>query len=192
MDQNFSSLRNHFLIAMPSLNEGIFAHSVTYLCEHSEEGAMGIVINRPAGIALGEILEQLKIDGESGETLAHTEDPVMVGGPVQTDRGFVLHRNDDRHWEATLPISDEISLTTSIDILDAMAHDRGPNSALVALGYAGWEAGQLEQEIAANSWLTIPADSDIIFATPIERRLDAAAAKLGIDLALLAPGAGHA
>lgn len=188
MNQNFSSLRNHFLIAMPSLSEGIFAQSVTYLCEHSEEGAMGIVINRPAGIALGEILEQLEIDGE----LSHTDDPVMVGGPVQTDRGFVLHRNDDHRWGSTLPISDEISLTTSVDILDAMAHNRGPHSALVALGYAGWEAGQLEQEIAANSWLTIPADSDIIFATPIEQRLDAAAAKLGIDLGLLAPGAGHA
>jgi putative transcriptional regulator len=188
MEQHFSSLRNHFLIAMPSLSEGIFAHSVTYLCEHSEQGAMGIVINRPAGIALGEILEQLDIDGE----LSHLDDPVMVGGPVQTDRGFVLHRHDDRRWDATLSISDEISLTTSVDILDALAHDRGPHASLVALGYAGWDAGQLEEEIAANSWLTIPADSNIIFDTPIAERLDAAAAKLGIDLALIAPGAGHA
>lgn len=188
METNFDSLKNHFLIAMPSLSEGLFAHSVTYLCEHSVQGAMGIVINRPAGIALGEILEQLKLDGD----LAHTEDPVMVGGPVQTDRGFVLHPADDQRWEATLPISDEISLTTSADILDALAHNRGPQLSLVALGYAGWGAGQLEEEIAANSWLTIPADSEIIFNTPIEKRLNAAAAKLGIDLALIAPGAGHA
>ena len=184
----FESLKDHFLIAMPSLTEGIFAHSVTYLCEHNPDGAMGIIINRPMGIALGEILEQLNIEGAR----RHGEDPVMAGGPVQTDRGFVLHRADARQWESTLPITAEISLTTSRDILDAFARDDGPEYALVALGYAGWGAGQLEEELAANAWLTIPADSAIIFGLPAEKRFDAAVAKLGIDLARLAPGAGHA
>jgi putative transcriptional regulator len=170
------------------LTQGIFAHSVTYLCEHTEQGAMGLIINRPIGIALGEILEHLDIDGVRN----HGKDPVMAGGPVQTDRGFVLHRTSERQWESTLSITDEISLTTSRDILDALAHNDGPNFALVALGYAGWGAGQLEQELAANSWLTIPADSAIIFNTPTEERFNAAVAKLGIDIAQLAPGAGHA
>lgn len=184
----FESLKDHFLIAMPSLTEGIFAHSVTYLCEHNEHGAMGIIINRPIGIALSEILEQLDI----GEVRNHGTDPVMAGGPVQTDRGFVLHRTNEKKWESTLSITDEISLTTSRDILDALAHNEGPDRALVALGYAGWGAGQLEQELAANAWLTISADSAILFNTPSEKRFDAAIAKLGIDIAQLAPGAGHA
>jgi putative transcriptional regulator len=188
MKAAFNSLKDHFLIAMPSLSEGIFAHSVTYLCEHSEEGAMGIVINRPLGLALHEILEHLDIEGPC----AHLEDPVMAGGPVDIERGFVLHRNSERHWESTLSISDEICLTTSCDILAALAHKTGPQDTLVALGYAGWGAGQLEDELAANAWLTSPADSNIIFNTPIEARLRAAAAQLGIDLVLMAPGAGHA
>jgi putative transcriptional regulator len=188
MKPAFNSLKDHFLIAMPSLTEGIFAHSLTYLCEHNEQGAMGIVINRPMGLALREILDQLDIEGQR----AHREDPVMAGGPVQIDRGFVLHRNSERQWESTLSISDEISLTTSRDILDALAHSEGPADTLVALGYAGWGAGQLEDELAANAWLTSPADSHIIFNTPIDERLQAAAAQLGIDLVLMAPGAGHA
>lgn len=188
MKATFASLKDHFLVAMPSLTEGIFAHSVTYLCEHNEHGAMGIIINRPIGIALGEILEHLDIEGIRN----HGKDPVMAGGPVQTERGFVLHRTSERQWESTIPITDEISLTTSRDILDALAHNEGPDCALVALGYAGWGAGQLEQELTANAWLTIPADSAIIFNTPAEKRFDAAVAKLGIDVAQLAPGAGHA
>ncbi len=188
MKNTFESLKDHFLIAMPSLNEGIFAHSITYLCEHTEQGAMGIIVNRPIGIALGEILEQLSIDGVRN----HGEDPVMAGGPVQIDRGFVLHRTSERQWESTLPISDSISLTTSRDILDALAHDEGPANALVALGYAGWSAGQLEQELVDNAWLTIPGDSAILFNTPADKRFNAAIAKLGIDIAQLAPGAGHA
>lgn len=188
MKPAFNSLKDHFLIAMPSLTEGIFAHSLTYICEHSEEGAMGIVVNRPMGLALREILDHLSIEDQR----SHLEDPVMAGGPVQIDRGFVLHRSGERRWESTLAISDEICLTTSCDILEAMAHSEGPDDSLVALGYAGWGAGQLEDELAANAWLTAKADSHIIFNTPIDERLDAAAAQLGIDLALLAPGAGHA
>lgn len=188
MKHSFESLRDHFLIAMPTLSEGIFAHSLTYICEHSETGAMGIVVNRPLKLRLLEILEHLEIDG----IRVHREDPVMAGGPVQTDRGFVLHRASERHWESTLRISDEIALTTSRDILAAIAHNEGPDDNLVALGYAGWSAGQLEEEIAANAWLTLPADTAIIFNTPIAQRVDAAAAQLGIDMALMAPGAGHA
>jgi putative transcriptional regulator len=188
MKHAFESLRDHFLIAMPSLTQGIFAHSVTYVCEHSDSGAMGIVINQPLDLCLHDILQHLQIDGAR----AHQSDPIMAGGPVQTDRGFVLHRAGEREWESTLRISDEVALTTSRDILAAIAHDEGPAGALLALGYAGWSAGQLEGELAANAWLTLPADSAIIFNTPIARRLDAAAARLGIDLARLAPGAGHA
>ncbi|EEF25223.1 conserved hypothetical protein [Ricinus communis] len=177
----FQSFRNHFLIAMPALSEGFFGHSVTYVCEHSEQGAMGIVINLPMGLPLREVLDHLEIE----DARAHLDDPVMAGGPVQTDRGFVLHRTSEQHWDATLVITDEISLTTSRDILAAMAHSRGPRDSLVALGYAGWGAGQLEQEIADNAWLTLPADSTIIFDVPVEQRLSAAAAKLGINMALI-------
>ena len=188
MNTPFLSFKNHFLIAMPSLTEGMFAHTITYICEHSDQGAMGIVINQPMGMPLRDILDHLNI----GDACAHLDDPVMAGGPVQTDRGFVLHRTGAQRWDSTLVITDEISLTTSRDILDSMAHAEGPGDSLVALGYAGWGAGQLEDEIAANTWLTLPADSDIIFSVPVERRLDAAAAKLGVNMSLLAPGAGHA
>jgi putative transcriptional regulator len=184
----FESLRNHFLIAMPGLSEGIFAHSVTYLCDHSEEGAMGIVINQPLDLRLADILRHLQIEDHGGCGDA----PVMAGGPVQTDRGFILHTPTERAWDSTLPLTAELALTSSRDILAALACDQGPADTLVALGYAGWGAGQLESELAANAWLTLPADTEIIFRTPIEKRLDAAAAKLGIDLRLLAPGAGHA
>ncbi|MET0380216.1 MAG: YqgE/AlgH family protein [Spongiibacteraceae bacterium] len=188
MNETFQSFRNHFLIAMPTLNEGMFAHSVAYICEHSDQGAMGIVINQPMGLPLREVLDHLNIENAH----SHLDDPVMAGGPVQTDRGFVLHRTSEQHWESTIVITEEVSLTTSRDILDAMARADGPKESLVALGYAGWSAGQLEDEIAANAWLTLPADSAIIFKVPVENRLTAAAAKLGVNMALMAPGAGHA
>ncbi len=188
MPAHFQSFRNHFLIAMPALSEGFFAHSVTYVCEHSDQGAMGIVINLPMGLPLREVLDHLEID----DARAHLDDPVMAGGPVQTDRGFVLHRTSEQHWESTIVITEEISLTTSRDILAAMAHADGPSDSLVALGYAGWGAGQLEQEIAGNAWLTLPADSAIIFDVPVEQRLKAAAAKLGVNMALISTTTGHA
>lgn len=188
MNNDPQSFRNHFLIAMPALSEGMFAHSITYICEHSEQGAMGIVINQPMGLPLRDILDHLDIDNAR----SHLDDPVMAGGPVQTDRGFVLHRTSEQRWESTIAITEEVSLTTSRDILTAMAHAEGPRDALVALGYAGWGAGQLEDEIAANAWLTLPADSAIIFDVPVAQRLSAAAAKLGVNMALMAPGAGHA
>lgn len=182
-----TNLKDHFLIAMPALNDGIFAHSITYICEHNEQGAMGIVINHPLDLSLDEIFQHLEIDNAS----KHKE-RILAGGPVHMDRGFILHRRTDENWDSTLEVSDQISLTTSQDILTAIAHNEGPRDSIVALGYAGWGEGQLEHELAENAWLTAPADSDIIFNTPIEKRASAAAAKLGIDLALISPQVGHA
>ncbi|MCB1676876.1 MAG: YqgE/AlgH family protein [Halioglobus sp.] len=181
-------LRDHFLLAMPALSQGLFSHSITYICEHGESGAMGIIINQPLDLSVEEIFEHLQI--ETAGDFSHV--PVLAGGPVQIDHGFVLHRNGSTHWEASLKVTPEITLTTSRDILRAIAGGSGPPDHLIALGYAGWSAGQLEQELADNSWLSMPADSDIIFATPAERRLGAAAATLGIDMNLISGSAGHA
>ncbi len=182
------SLRDHFLLAMPSLTDAIFANSITYICEHSDQGAMGIVINQPLDLCVEEVLEHLNLSA-SGRL---RETPVMAGGPVHMDRGFVLHRPGNRHWEATLPVTDHVWLTTSRDILVSIAEDEGPEDCLIALGYAGWSAGQLEEEITDNSWLTLPADSAIIFDTPYHLRMSSAAAKLGVDMNLLSGEAGHA
>lgn len=181
-------LRDHFLLAMPALTEGIFSHSITYICEHGESGAMGIVINQPLELSVGEIFEHLQITPRKG----FTDTPVMAGGPVQIDHGFVLHRGCELTWEASLKVTPEITLTTSRDILRGIARDGQPVDHLIALGYAGWAAGQLEQELADNSWLSLPADSDIIFSTPADQRLNAAAALLGIDMNLISGEAGHA
>lgn len=181
------SLRDHFLIAMPGLTDPIFSRSVTYVCDHSEQGAMGIVINQPLDIKLGDVFAQLAI--EHKDFLA--DRPVLAGGPVNMQRGFVLHR-DTGSWESTLRITTEISLTASRDIVSAIALDQGPKSAIFALGYAGWSAGQLEGEIANNAWLVVPAETSIIFDTPVEERWNATARLLGIDLNLISSSAGHA
>ena len=181
-------LRDHFLLAMPGLSEGIFSHSITYICEHGESGAMGIVINQPLDLSVSEIFEHLDIT--PGKDFSDI--PVMAGGPVQIDHGFVLHRNCTSTWESSLKVTPLITLTTSCDVLRAIANNEGPREHLIALGYAGWTAGQLEQELAENSWLTLPADSDIIFKTNPEQRLGAAAAQLGIDMNLISGEAGHA
>ncbi len=183
-----SSLTNHFLIAMPMLADPNFFHTVTYVCEHSREGAMGIVINRPLSVTVSEILEQMSITMEDGETLRNQ--PVFLGGPVQRERGFVIHQPIG-NWEASLAVTDTIGVTTSRDILMAMAGGTGPRRSLVALGYAGWGAGQLEREIAANAWLSGPADLRVLFETPIDRRWHAAAMILGVDLNLLSGEVGH-
>jgi putative transcriptional regulator len=183
------SLRNHFLIAMPGLADENFAHSITYLCDHDEKGAMGLVVNRALEISFDDIFDHLEIS----EFARHHPQRVLSGGPVQTDRGFVLHRRAaGRRWQSTLDLTEEISLTTSRDILDAIAHDEGPADALVALGYAGWGPGQLEREIAENAWLTLPADAGILFDVPLERRAQAAARRLGINLDLLSSACGSA
>ena len=183
------NLQNHFLLAMPArFTDAIFAHSIAYVCEHTKRGAMGIVINHPLALSVDEILQHLDLSA-SGR---FRETPVMAGGPVQINRGFVLHRPTPQSWDATLKPAEGIHLTTSRDILAAIADDAGPADSLIALGYAGWGAGQLETEISANNWLTLPADSAIIFDTPCHQRVDAAAAALGIDLNLVAAEAGHA
>ncbi len=181
-------LLNHFLIAMPTLADPNFSRTVTYLCAHSEEGAMGIVINRPLELNLGEMLGHLDIevcDHRVGQM------QVLQGGPVQRDRGFVLH-SPPGEWDAMLEVAEGIAVATSRDILAALAEGEGPEYSAVALGYAGWGAGQLEQELAANAWLSGPADRAIIFDLPFEERWDAAAGMLGVDLDLLSSEAGHA
>lgn len=181
------SLLDHFLIAMPSLNDSSFAHTVTYICEHSEKGAMGVIINSSTSMQLHEIFSQMDLDCVSnlGEQL------VMAGGPVQPERGFVLHSSDTQ-WQSTIQVSADLSLTSSRDIIVALSQGRGPKDCLVALGYAGWGEGQLEQEVAENSWITVPANKDIIFNTPCEDRWTAAAQVLGIDVTLISSTVGHA
>lgn len=165
-----------------------FSHSLTYLCEHNEEGAMGIVVNRPMELTLGEVFTHLKIQDYDED---FDDEHVMNGGPVQMERGFVLHRSD-RPWDASAEVDNGIHLATSQDILEAIAHNYGPEEHLVALGYAGWGPGQLDEEMSHNAWLSVPADPDIIFATPQEERWQAAASLLGVDLSLLSLDAGHA
>lgn len=182
-------LVNNFLIAMPRLDDVNFTQSVTYICEHNEKGAMGVTINRPSDVLLQDILEQIQIKANTAEVGHKT---IYYGGPVQTDRGFILHSKTDKQWDATLEVTDDIQLTSSKDILEAIANDEGPEKSLITLGYAGWGKGQLEDEIANNFWLSCPADTDIIFNTPIEKRWESAASLLGIDLQLLSNDAGHA
>jgi putative transcriptional regulator len=183
-----TSLTNHFLIAMPGLQDPNFARTVTYVCEHTDQGAMGIVINRPTEVTLGELLAQLDIPTRLS---AVRDTLVYQGGPVQTDRGFVLHTAGPS-FDSTINITAQISVTTSRDVLEAIAGGEGPPQALIALGYAGWGSGQLEQELSANAWLSGPANDDIIFRLDAESRWLAAAKLLGVDLNLLSGEAGHA
>ena len=183
-----SCLKDHFLIALPSLQDANFFHSVTYLCEHTDEGAMGLVVNRPSELAFADILRHMEI--EVGEQTP-TDIPVFTGGPVQEDRGFLLHSPPDR-WQSTLVVNDELAITTSRDILQAIAEGEGPKEVLIALGYAGWGPGQLEQELQQDSWLVAPASREILFHTPVEKRWEAAAALAGVDLNLITSTAGHA
>ena len=182
------SLNNHFLIAMPALDDPNFHHTTTYICEHDENGALGVVINRPLKMQLGEILQHMDIEACNEEISSRQ---IYMGGPVQNDRGFVLHEPAG-DWEATLKVTDTIGITSSRDILQAIAAGKGPKNSIVTLGYAGWGAGQLESELAANTWLSGPASSKIVFDTPSEQRWRAAAALLGIDLNLLSSDTGHA
>ena len=183
-----TTLTNQFLIAMPGLADPNFHHTVTYICAHNEDGAMGIIINRPSGLILDEVLEQMEIKAEN---LKVGQTPIYQGGPVQADRGFVLHQPIQK-WDYSIEICDEIGVATSRDILKAIASGEGPENSFIALGYAGWGAGQLEQEIKDNAWLHAPVDSSIIFITPVEQRWEAAAALAGIDLEKLSSNVGHA
>ena len=187
-DASANFLKHHFLIAMPHMADPQFSHTLIYLIEHNEQGAMGLVINRPNGLNLADVLEQLRPDDEAPIRCQGL--PIFSGGPVQTDRGFVLHPAGQQ-FQATLELG-ELGLSTSQDVLFAIADGSGPDKYLIALGYAGWEAGQLEAELADNAWLTCPADKAILFDLPFDQRLNAAAARLGVDLSLLTSQAGHA
>jgi len=182
------SLNNQLLIAMPGMDDPNFSTTVTLVCEHNADGALGIIINRPLGLNLGGLFEQLEVlDPDS----AIVTRPVLDGGPVARERGFVLHE-PGRRYESSVAVSSDIQLTLSRDVLDAMAVGDGPQKSLVALGYAGWDAGQLEAEMLENTWLSVPASPEIIFDVPFEDRWRSAARALGVDLGRLSPDAGHA
>jgi putative transcriptional regulator len=182
------NLTRHFLIAMPNMVDPHFAKTLTFICEHNDQGALGLVVNRPLDMTLGTLLSQVSIPMSVD---VHSTLPVLYGGPVQTDRGFVLHEPLGQ-WQSTLAISPDIGLTTSRDILQAVARGEGPRQMLITLGYAGWAPGQLEHEIAQNAWLTVAAQPTVMFDLPVEQRLPAAMRLLGIDLASLSDNAGHA
>ncbi len=201
-----NSLENQLLIAMPALGDPYFNKTVTYICEHNEEGAMGLIINLPVNITLSDLLKQIEpeedeaaqvlesTDGDVAEATDITnslEQLVLSGGPISQQRGFVLHSSQSG-WTSSLALSKELMITTSKDILLALGTEKAPEQFMVTLGYAGWGPGQLEQELQANSWLTTPADIEILFNTPIEQRWKKATEKMGIDLAHLSSDIGHA
>ena len=181
-------LTHHFLIAMPAMADPYFSKTLTYICEHNEQGALGIVINRRIDLDFEALFAQINIPLQARELAAL---PIHYGGPVQMDRGFVLHQPAGE-WQSTLKITGDIALTTSKDILEAVGRGEGPEKLFITLGYAGWEAGQLEHELAQNAWLTVPAEPSLIFDEPEESRLAAAMQMLGVDFASLAEEAGHA
>jgi putative transcriptional regulator len=187
------NLTNQFLIAMPGMGDGTFAGTVVYLCEHTEKGALGLVINKPIDIKLRNLFEKVELTLDR-EDLA--EAPVYFGGPVQTERGFVLHErldgDDGDHYNSSLKIPGGLEMTTSKDVLEALASGAGPKKVLVTLGYSGWGAGQLEDEMSRNGWINVGAEPGIIFDTPVEQRYDKALSLLGIDARMLSQEAGHA
>jgi putative transcriptional regulator len=183
-----SNLTNQLLVAMPGMDDPAFAQTVTLICEHGEKGALGIVLNKPLGMRLSEVLTQMKLPTNS-DTVG--EKTVLRGGPVHQDRGFVLHRPGGS-WESTHKISDSIQVTTSRDVLAAIARGEGPEDAFIALGYAQWDAGQLERELKENAWLTLPINENVMFDLPYEERWLAAWRSLGVDVATVSTRAGHA
>lgn len=186
-DLTHGSLRGQFLLAMPGMEDPRFKQTVALIVEHSEEGAMGIVVNAPSKVHWKEVFEQLSLEDSS----LRGDETVLLGGPMSTEQGFVLH-GAGVQFDSTSEINTEISLTASKDILESLAAGRGPDDVLLALGYAGWGPGQLEQELSENAWLTLPAEPEILFATPVEKRWQSAAARHGIDLSGLGSQAGHA
>ncbi|MBX9895473.1 MULTISPECIES: YqgE/AlgH family protein [unclassified Nitrosomonas] len=182
------NLTHHFLIAMPTMVDTVFSKTLTYICEHNEQGALGLVINRPTDLTLMNLFKQLGIPQTVSEAEAI---PVLFGGPVQLDCGFVLH-HPIGNWQSTLVVNKEVGLTTSLDILKAIANAEGPDQILIAMGYAGWAAGQIEHELAQNAWLTVPATADVLFGLPSEERLPAAMQLLGIQDANISNEVGHA
>lgn len=189
---NQVSLTHHFLIAMPAMADPNFSRTLTYICEHNAEGALGVIVNRPMDMSLATLFDRVNIALDAGETGGHfSRQPVYFGGPVQTDRGFVLHRPSGE-WQSTLKVSHDMALTSSRDILQNMSEKREPHEVLITLGYSGWSAGQLEWELSQNAWLTVAAEPQIIFGMAPEDRLPAAMKLLGVDFANLSDVAGHA
>lgn len=187
MSQLPTSLADHLLVALPSLTDPTFTRSVVLVCQHDEEGAMGVLVNQPSEYTLGDVLAQMEITTDNAALRGQV---VLNGGPVHPERGFVIH-DDPREWDACLAVGDGVYLTTSRDILEAMARGEGPRNALVTLGCAGWSAGQLENEVAENSWLAVPAETDLLFSTPLDERWQGAAARIGVDLFRHTDYSGH-
>lgn len=191
------NLTNHFLIAMPGLDDAAFSRSVVYVCEHSERGALGLVINKPSDINLKGLFDKVQLPLGRDDLLLL---PVFQGGPVQTDRGFVLHepffadadKPDEPVYASTMSIPGGLEMTTSKDVLEALSTGNGPRRVLVSLGYSAWGEGQLESELGDNSWLTVDADLSVIFDTPVDQRYDKALELLGVQIWMLSPQAGHA
>lgn len=189
---NLINLTNQFLIAMPGMSDGNFAGAVVYMCEHNDKGALGLVINRPIDINLRNLFEKVDLTLDRDDLAGR---PVYFGGPVQTERGFVLHESLDEeggHYSSSLKISGGLEMTTSRDVLEALSNGAGPRKVFITLGYSGWSAGQLEEELARNGWLTVDAEPAIIFDTPVEQRYDKALSLLGVDRNFLMGEAGHA
>ena len=191
MNENNSPnyLENQFLVAMPQMEDSYFTNTVTYIWKHNDEGALGIVINKPLEACVADIFDELEIEC-SKENGPFREEAVLAGGPVEQDKGFIIH-DAERSWESSVSVTEGISICTSKSILEDIASGNGPENYLIALGCAGWEAGQLEREIITNAWLTVPADPDLIFSNDYKNKTRYAASILGIDLQQLAPTAGH-
>ncbi|MGH8505849.1 MAG: YqgE/AlgH family protein [Stenotrophobium sp.] len=183
-----SIFKNQFLIAMPGLEDENFDHSVTLMCEHNDEGAIGLVINRPTELKLTEMMAQMGLEHPA---ITDSEHSVYWGGPVQPERGFVIHR-EPAGWESCMPLGNGLNITTSRDILSAIGKGEGPKEYIIVLGYAGWSAGQLESEILSNTWLNTPVDKAILFHTPARERWQAATRLLGVDVTQISTGSGHA
>lgn len=185
-------LKNHFLVSMPGFGDQYFFHAVVYICQHNSDGAMGLIINHPTDIRIKDLLDHLQIQfAEEDQNSPTLTQAVLSGGPLQQERGFILHRTNNL-WQSSLPITDAITLTTSRDILEALAENKLSEEMLVTLGYVSWEAGQLEQEIMNNLWISTPATLEILFHTPIHMRWQAAAQLLGVDIMQISAGSGHA
>ncbi|WP_110685588.1 YqgE/AlgH family protein [Salinicola aestuarinus] len=189
MQLSTQSLKHQFLMAMPHLEDPNFAGTLTYLCDYDDDGTLGVVVNRPSDFTLKGLFEQLEIESEPGP---HNEVIVYNGGPTYRDRGFILHRGNADDWDSSIQVADDIALTTSMDMLHAIAKRKGPEHYIVALGCASWKPGQLEDELKQNTWLTADGAAGILFDQPAEQRLSAAAGSLGVDLNLMTRDAGHA
>ena len=185
------NLANHFLIAMPAMQDPVFGGTVVYVCEHNENGVLGVVINKPTDMTMEVLFDRIDLKLAGGSEAPIVNEPIMFGGPVQDDRGFVLHTPGAR-YSSSLTVTEDVAFTTSIDVLEAVAKGDGPERMLVSIGYSGWSPGQLEDEIGRNGWLTVGASADILFDFPIEDRYVAAIKLLGIDPLMLASEAGHA